>query len=192
MNFLAHLSLAERNRDSIIGNLMGDFRKYLSVEEIPDTVRQGIRNHQRVDKFTDSHEVVYALKETFSPRRRRYAGIILDVAFDHFLSVNWDRYNTEPREAFIKYSYSCLNSGLEYMPEKMQKTVCLMIREDWLGSYRQLSGIEIAINRLSRRIRFRNDLYGAVEEIQLNYKTLEQGFYDFFPALQRHVAYVNE
>jgi acyl carrier protein phosphodiesterase len=187
MNYLAHLHLADRDRYSITGNLMGDFRRHLNGVKLPVTVRGGIENHQRVDKFTDSHSIVCGLKELFSRRRRRYAGIILDLAFDHFLSVHWDRYSVEPREEFIEYCYSCLADSQELMPERMQKTVNFMIREDWLGSYKQLSGIDIALNRLSRRIRFENQLEGAVEEVKSNYKFIEEGFREFFPSLVYHI-----
>jgi acyl carrier protein phosphodiesterase len=186
MNYLAHLRLAHRDRYSIIGNLMGDFRRHLNGRVLPAAVLGGIANHQRVDKFTDSHPEVLGLKRCFSRKRRRYAGIILDMAFDHFLAVHWDNYSTEPREMFIDYSYSCLAGGKELMPARMQDTVNYMIREDWLGSYQDLSGIDIAINRLSRRIRFENQLEGAVKEIELNYDLIGSGFRIFFPSLMDH------
>lgn len=188
MNYLAHLRLAGRDRHSIIGNLMGDFRRYLNGAVLPSAVLAGIENHQRVDKFTDSHPEVRRLKRCFSRNRRRYAGIILDMAFDHFLAVHWDSYYSEPRETFINHCYSCLAGGKELMPVRMQNTVNYMILEDWLGSYRDLAGIDIALNRLSRRIRFENRLEGAVEEVADNYFFIAEGFHTFFPAL---IGYVN-
>ena len=183
MNYLAHLYLAQRDKHSIIGNLMGDFRRHLNGRALPEAIMLGIENHQRVDKFTDGHIAVRELKDCFTDKRRRFAGIILDLAFDHFLAVHWERYSTESREAFIGYCYSCLADGMDLMPERMQRTVNYMIREDWLGSYRDLSGIDVALNRLSRRIRFDNHLEGAVEEIESNYALIETGFRAFFPDL---------
>ena len=106
MNYLAHLRLADRDKYSIIGNLMGDFRRYLNGMTLPEAVMDGIDNHQRVDKFTDGHIEVLELKGCFSSKRRRFAGIILDLAFDHFLAVHWERYSAEPREDFIGYCYT--------------------------------------------------------------------------------------
>ena len=179
--------LAQRDQHSIIGNMMGDFRRHVNGMVLPQRVLCGIENHQRVDKFTDSHPEVRRLKGCFSRRRRRYAGIILDMAFDHFLALHWECFCTEPRETFIDYCYVCLTCGMELMPARMQQTVKYMIREDWLGSYKDLSGIDIALNRLSRRIRFENNLEGAVEEVAGNYASIEAGFQRFFPELVDYV-----
>ena len=187
MNYLAHLMLAQRDEHSIIGNMMGDFRRHVNGMVLPARILGGIENHQRVDKFTDGHPEVRRLKGCFSRKRRRYAGIILDMAFDHFLAVHWERYCAEPRESFIDYCYSCLASGMELMPARMQRTVMYMIREDWLGSYRDLSGIDTALNRLARRIRFENNLAGAVAEVAHNYNPIGEGFDRFFPDLIRHI-----
>ena len=187
MNYLAHLYLADRDKFSIIGNLMGDFRRHLKGRTLPEAVMVGIENHRRVDKFTDGHTEVLGLKGCFSRKRRRFAGIILDLAFDHFLAVHWERYSMEPREDFIGYCYSCLWDGMDLMPERMQRTVDYMIREDWLASYRDLSGIDVALNRLSRRIRFDNHLEGAAEEIESNYALIEAGFLAFFPELVKYI-----
>lgn len=188
MNYLAHLRLSRRDKHSIIGNLMGDFRRHLNGSLLPEAVTDGIENHQRVDKFTDGHIEVRELKKYFSRKRRRFAGIILDLAFDHFLAVHWERYSTEPRDEFIGYCYTCLADGMDLMPERMQRIVNYMIRENWLASYRDLSGIDIALNRLSRRIRFENYLQGAIEEVESNYSLIETGFLAFFPEL---IEYIN-
>ena len=58
-----------------------------------------------------------------------------------------------------------------------------MIREDWLGSYRDLTGVERALGRLSERVTGGDRLLGATEEIRLNYQSLETNFLIFFPDL---------
>ena len=60
-----------------------------------------------------------------------------------------------------------------------------MIRDDWLGSYRDLSGVEQALKRLSRRVTNGDCLAGAIDEIKLHYRELESNFLNFFPDLIR-------
>jgi len=187
MNYLAHLYLSQADAHSILGNIMGDFRKYLTESVLPENINAGMENHLRVDKFTDTHPVVIGLKDLFSPGRRRFAGIIIDIVFDHFLSRHWNCYRRESREDFISYSYDCLIDGWEYMPTRMQYAMHHMIHDDWLGSYIELAGISLTLDRMSRRIRFRNNLAGAITEIENNYPELEQGFLDFFPCLVNYV-----
>ena len=189
MNYLAHLSLSHRSTHALVGNLMGDFRKHIQATKLPEGVLQGIENHCRIDKFTDNHPEIRNLKNVFSNQRRRFAGIIMDVAFDHFLSCHWHEYYQEDRRIFIDYAYTCLRRGACLMPPRMQHAVHSMITEDWLGSYADLSGIAVSLNRMSQRIRFQNKLYGAVEEIQANYAVLDRGFLEFYPQL---IAYIND
>lgn len=194
MNYLAHLHLSPRKTHAIVGNLMGDFRKYLKSDpgNMPEDVLQGIENHCRVDAYTDSHPVIKKLKGVFSKQRRRFAGIILDVSFDHFLSRHWSLFNDENRTEFIQYVYGCLNQSKSVMPAKMQHAMHYMIEEDWLGSYAKLTGIETSLNRMSHRIRFKNNLYGAIEEVKDNYAELEQGFLEFYPQLHSKICQLEE
>lgn len=187
MNYLAHLQLSPRDPHSMAGNLMGDFRKYMGTGELPAGIRQGIINHCRVDKFTDTHDVVSDLRGVFSNHRRRYAGIIIDVTFDYFLSRYWDMFNSEKRTDFIRFAYERLDTCREFMPGRMSSAVQYMISEDWLGSYSELAGIESTLNRIARRIRFDNNLHGAIDEVRKNYVLLERGFLEFYPQLQQHM-----
>lgn len=187
MNYLAHLHLSVPSTQAIVGNLMGDFRKHITDTSLPGEVLLGIENHCRVDRFTDSHPVILELKYLFSSKRRRFAGIILDVAFDHFLSRHWQVFHEQDRLDYIGYVYQCLQRGRKLMPARMQHAVHYMITENWLGSYINLDGIDTCLNRMSLRIRFKNNLHGAVEEVRGNYADLEQGFLAFFPQLIEHV-----
>ena len=187
MNYLAHLHLSPCSTHAIVGNLMGDFRKHITDTDLPEDILLGIENHCRVDRFTDSHAVVGELKQVFSSKRRRFAGIILDVAFDHYLSRYWHEFHDQERRDYIRYAYDCLQRGRGFMPSRMQHTVHYMIAEDWLGSYIDLDGIDTCLNRISKRIRFENNLYGAVEEVESHYAELEAGFLEFFPHLTTYV-----
>ena len=85
MNYLAHLHLSQPNGESRFGNLLGDFMHGVQPHTYSRLVQAGLANHRLVDKFTDQHAQVIQAKQLFSARRRRFAGIIVDVSFDHFL-----------------------------------------------------------------------------------------------------------
>ena len=60
--------------------------------------------------------------------------------------------------------------------------------EDWLASYKTLTGIENTLARISWRLSRRRqrtyDLTPAIAELTNNYSTLEEDFQQFFPQLQ--------
>jgi acyl carrier protein phosphodiesterase len=193
MNYLAHIYLADGTEESILGNLMGDFVKGAIGNMYEPEIERGIRMHRKIDVFTDSHETVKASKKLMSPERRRFAGIIIDLAFDHFLSKNWPAYSDSDLDALIQKTYELLKRSTPMLPERMRRLLPRIIEEDWLGSYRTLGGASKAIDRISERLRRRfnrdNALRGAIEEVEANYPELESKFNSFFPQL---ISYVED
>lgn len=187
MNYLAHLRLSPSDAESMVGNLMGDFRKHLGETALPDRVNWGISNHLRVDKFTDTHPVILDLKCLFSKERRRFAGIVLDVAFDYFLTCHWQKFSDSDIDLFIDQAHDKIASLSDIMPTRMQYVMSYMIEDQWLRSYATLEGIGYALDRMSTRIRFENKMAGAIEEVENNYQELEEGFLLFFPSLLEHI-----
>ena len=101
MNHFAHLVLSQPTVESTVGNLLGDFARGLDQSTLSPAVLAGLKNHRAVDRFTDNHPKVNALKQCFSKKRRRFAGIALDVYFDHLLMRHWhqfDQRNRRPAE----------------------------------------------------------------------------------------------
>jgi len=102
MNYLAHLALIPtscRDREDAlrIGNLLGDFIKGTESSlrlQFPVDLVDGIKLHRAIDKFTDAHPSFLESKQLLAPERRRYAGIVLDIIYDHFLSIHWKTYQT--------------------------------------------------------------------------------------------------
>lgn len=150
-------------------------------------VQRGLANHRWVDKFTDNHAEVTGLKQNISPARRRFAGIIIDIAFDHFLIKNWESYSVQPLDTFCQSVYRDLSHCLPDMPAAMQQTVKSMTRHQWLTTYRNLEGVARALDNTAGRIRFTHNFYNSVVEIEANYTDMEAAFHRFFPQLRQAV-----
>ncbi|ALS97616.1 ACP phosphodiesterase [Lacimicrobium alkaliphilum] len=187
MNYLAHLFLARPNPPSRMGNLLGDFCKGVDLSCYPQPVLEGLENHRLVDRFTDSHPLVKRAKRRFSPERRRFAGIAMDVLFDHFLLRHWQNYSDLEPQRFFQLTYSHLDQALPDMPPRMQKVVASMLEHNWLLQYQTLDGVGYALDRIAGRIRFANRFWGSIEEIEAHYAEFEQCFEHFFPALIEHI-----
>ncbi|TBW49520.1 DUF479 domain-containing protein [Marinobacter halodurans] len=187
MNHLAHLFLAQPTTPSRVGNLLGDFARGVRTEALPAPVRQGLQNHWAVDAYTDRHPEVMASKALFSSRRRRFAGIALDVLYDHFLIRHWSRFATVDFDAFVTRAYADLEAGEHLMPASMATVVERMIRHDWFDAYRDLEQVGFALDRIAGRIRFANRFEGVIEEIWQHDSELEAHFLAFLPDLIAHV-----
>ena len=187
MNYLAHAVLAKPTQYSLVGNLLGDFCKGVDLEVLHPQVRAGLHNHRATDRYTDGHPIVKAAKAQFSPMRRRFAAVALDVLFDHFLIRHWQQFYSEPFTEYKAGLYFKLNGALPLMPVSMRETMQRVCHNDWFASYQQLPRLGQALDHIAARIRFANNFGGIINEITPRYAQLEHDFLQFYPQLQRHL-----
>ncbi|HSA77318.1 MAG TPA: ACP phosphodiesterase [Nitrospirota bacterium] len=181
MNYLAHMLCSDDTPASMLGNFLADFVKGHVEGRFPCEVVEGIRRHREADCFTDSHEVFGASRRLVSAPRRRYAGVIIDVVYDHFLTTSWDRYSSRGLDEFVGLVYENLGQSRVAMPHPVPLVIERMAREDWLRSYGTADGIDQTFRRISRRLTRENPLATAVEELERNYDLLRDHFHSFFP-----------
>jgi acyl carrier protein phosphodiesterase len=187
MNYLAHLFLAGPEPEALLGALMGDFVKGVLDQRYPAAVTRALALHRRIDTFTDAHPVTAASRARISPERRRFAGIIVDVSYDHFLARHWGEHAHEPLDAFTARVYALLEQHDALLPERLRLIAPRMAQADWLASYAQVESIHAALDRMSLRLKRENRLAGAGAELEANYAALEADFRAFFPDLVRFV-----
>jgi acyl carrier protein phosphodiesterase len=191
MNYLAHLYFAGESSESRIGNLLGDFCRGVDIKSLSPAVLQGLQQHRAIDAFTDNSPEVLAAKQYFAAHRRRFAGIAIDMLFDHLLIRHWSKFHLQPFELYKNQLYQKLTSDLPLMPASMQPTVSAIIRQDWFLSYAKLPHLAQALDQVAKRIRFRNQFAGAGDDISAHYAELEQLFLAFFPRLLQQFGQPN-
>ena len=183
MNYLAHLHLGGERPGQLLGSLYGDFVKGPLHNRWPADIEAGIRLHRQIDAFTDSHPIVLQAKQRFPQERRRYAGILVDLFFDHCLAAHWHQYANEPLQDFTARVCRLLLDEAE-LPGKLALIAPRMAAHDWLGSYREFAVMEQVVAGMSRRLSRPEGLIGGVEELELLYTPLLQDFRAFYPQLQ--------
>ena len=176
-----------------IGNLLPDLRPRPRPRLEPAThpeIVQGIRNHRRVDAFTDTHPLFARSKQRVFHRHGRFSGIVVDMLYDHFLARDWQRYHPLPLTDFASDIYADLNAHHHLMPDAMASVIHLMAEEDWLSGYARPIELRHTLRRMSHRFtrRFQRpvDLEPAVEFI--DDPGLADDFHAFFPQLIRYVG----
>ena len=183
MNHLAHALLAAEAPLLLAGNLAGDFVKGRLDRLPPTPLMAGIRMHRGIDAYTDRHPVFRRSRGRVGPRR--VSGVIVDVAYDHFLARPFDRHSDLPLEAFAGRAYGVLLEHRALLPPRLRGLLPRMVAEDWLVSYRWLEGVERTFARLSRRVAA---LATGTDQIRARYGPLEADFLEFYPELARFAA----
>jgi acyl carrier protein phosphodiesterase len=180
MNYLAHLYLSPSGDECRLGNLLGDFVKHKGEFIAYDKIYQGICFHQKIDQFMDSHPIILKSRQRISKKNRRYAGIIIDVFYDHFLAKNWGSYSHISLENFVENIYIILEKYSLILPKRLLDIKSSMIRENWLLSYREQTGIANTLKRIANRLRVFYAIDEAMAELKTNYQELEMDFNLFF------------
>ena len=183
MNYLAHLHLGGQLPAQLLGSLYGDFVKGRLQGQFSPPIESAIQLHRSIDRFTDSHPLVGEALSRFSLTRRRYAGIVLDVFFDHCLARDWALYADQPLEQFTAQVYRVLAAEPE-LPGRLAQIVPSMAADDWLGSYREFAVMEPVLRGISRRLTQPGALEHAMQELRVLYEPLSRDFSEFYPLLQ--------
>lgn len=187
MNFLAHLYLSGEFDDGMVGNLMADFVTG-KADGFPPAVREGIRLHREIDAYTDAHPVVRAAKQRLHPTYRHYSAVIMDVFYDHFLAVNWLRYDTRPLGVFAAHAYELLDQRQHLLPASMLPMLAAMQKQNWLVHYATVAGIDRALTGMAQRTKFVSYMENATDDLEKDYGFYQDNFERFFPDLVRHVG----
>ena len=188
MNFLAHLCLADGDPDLMLGGLLGDFiRGRRALAAFPDPVRQGIVLHRYIDRRTDHSPVVKALRSRFPREFRRYAGIIIDLAFDHELASNWWRYMPGSLERFDLEVRDLLHKNTVLIPEDLHNFMRYADRHGLFTAYRDEDVTLYALAGLGKRLKRANPLHRVTEIWPELAPEFRHSFRQFFPQIQSDV-----
>ena len=186
MNFLAHIYLSGNSDLIKIGNFMADGIRGKQFEHFPQDVQKGIVLHRSIDTYTDSHDVFRQSTKRLHERYHHYAGVIVDIIYDHFLAKNWTKYSDEKLEDFINRFYSSLHENYDILTEKTQGMMPYMIENNWLLSYQTVGGIHKILTQMDRRSKNLSKMQYASEELVEFYSEFEQEFTLFFEDIKQH------
>lgn len=189
MNYLAHLVLAGDDPADRLGGLAGDFVKGVLPGSLPADLAAGVRLHRAIDQYADAHPAFRQSRERVSSLRRRYAGVMVDMFYDHFLAVHWARYRDEPLRVYTRSVYGLVAERAGELPASFGDVAPHMAAQDWLASYRDPRAIATALDRMSQhRLRRANPLAGGGLELLGDYAGFEADFLVFFPDAQAFTA----
>lgn len=184
MNYLAHLYLSEPNEDAWLGSLLGDFVKGPLDDRYGADITRAIALHRKIDSYTDAHPLVLASKARISTARRRYAGIMVDMFYDHFLAKYWREFHPEPLDQFSAAIYAMLGRQHAMLPPRLQFVAPRMAQSDWLASYADVASIHVALDRMGQRFKRENRLLDSADELVEHYGAFEADFRAFLPQVR--------
>ena len=185
MNFLAHAHLSGDDKKILVGNFIGDFIKgRQALNRFEKEIIRGVELHRAIDEFTDNHPVVHQSKERLRAAYRHYAGVIVDIFYDHYLAVHWSEYHHQTLETFATNTYSTIESFSPALPAPFNDMLPYMIRGNWLVSYRDITGVHRALSGMAQRSPYNSKMERASTDLRNHYDDFGLEFQKFFPQLK--------
>ena len=183
MNFLAHIYLSGEDDFVKIGNFMADSIRGSQYLDYPNSLQKGILLHRHIDSFTDAHPIYRKSKHRLHEKYGHYSGVIMDIAYDHFLAKNWSKYSNEKLEDYAADFYQLIQDNYEILTERTKGMLPYMIGRNWLVSYATIAGLEMILFQMDYRTKHRAHMQEAIVEIQDFYSEFESEFFQFFEEL---------
>jgi acyl carrier protein phosphodiesterase len=176
LNFLAHALLAGDDPALIVGGVAGDWIKGPLPAALPADLARGVALHRAIDSHAESHPAFCRSRARISASRRRYAGVLVDIYYDHLLAREWAAHHALPLQVFSAGVYRMIEARMADLPADAHRVMRLMAEQDWFSSYATLDGIADVLARMSRRIRQPNPLLGGEQELIADAEGFEEDF----------------
>jgi acyl carrier protein phosphodiesterase len=186
MNHLAHALLSGDDTDRILGGMLGDFVHGRIPAELRPGVQAGLRLHRAIDVFTDDHPVVVALRAQFQAPYRRFAGIIIDVWFDHLLARDFASWSAVSLAVFSERLNTLLELHAAELPDALRRFAAYMRAHDLPRAYAERTVLARVFAGMSARFSRANPLASALQETARIEDALASAFSAFFPELLRY------
>lgn len=184
MNFLAHIYLSEDQELVKIGNFMADGIRGKHFEIYPLEIQKGIVLHRFIDTYTDAHPVFRKSTKRLHEKYHHYAGVIVDVFYDHFLAKNWTTYSDESLVDFTNRFYRSLQDNYDFLSDRTKGIMPYMIEHNWLVSYQTIEGIHRILTQMDGRTSNESRMRFASNELKEYYTEFELEFTAFFEELR--------
>lgn len=185
MNFLAHVFLSGDDFPLALGNLIADKIKGNELKIYPPSVQRGIFLHREIDHFTDTHPLFKACVTELFPTYRHYSRVIVDMYFDHFLAVLWNRFHPLKLSEFSTQFYTKLDTTDIEFSEKTERFIDALITYNWFEQYQTIQGLHSILLQMDKRTRFDSNLANSTTELVEKYSYFQNNFLDFMQDLIR-------
>jgi acyl carrier protein phosphodiesterase len=188
MNFLAHAVLAGDDPALIVGGVVGDWIKGPLPGALPPDLARGVALHRAIDSHAETHPAFQRSRNRVAADRRRYAGVLVDIFYDHLLARDWAQLRPMALDHYCAGVYRHITARLADLPAQARPAMTLMASEDWLRSYAELAGIADVLQRMARRARQPNPLAGGEQAFSADAAGFAEDFAEWYEDAQGFAA----
>jgi len=188
MNFLAPFYFSGDFPLLSIGNYLGYFISARERSTLPTAAIKGVNLHYEIDKFTDNHPSFRKTVARLRPEFGKYAPVVADIYYDHFLASQWDEHHEEGLQNFANDRYQLIESNDDLLNRRAKQFHYYMKSRNILFNYQHPEQLHQVFLGISHRARFDSGMEKAVEHLRDHYHDYSRDFIAFFPDIKDHIG----
>jgi acyl carrier protein phosphodiesterase len=188
MNFLAHLYLSGENEEIKFGNFIGDWVKGNKYESYSENIKIGILMHRRIDSYTDKHSTVHKSIFRLRPAYGKFAGVVVDILYDHFLAKYWKNYSEVELEDYVKNFHCYVIKNFKKLPAGALRFAFPFIQKKRLICYADLICFEEVLEKMAVYTSMPDKTKTAMEIINKDYELFNSEFNQFFTDIRNYIG----
>ncbi|MBX9851483.1 MAG: ACP phosphodiesterase [Cytophagaceae bacterium] len=185
LNFYTSKSFSEK---TIIGNFIGERVKPSQYYNYPSEIISGIYFNKGVNNFIQNSVYYNKSKERLDPRYGKYSSKIIDIVYDHFLALNWKKYNSCDLNYFIKEKNMLVIENYSVIPYKLKKLFPQLIMSECLNNLATVSGLHNFMKWVTTKDTFRSSSHFCLMDLTQNYSEFNKDFELFMEELEAYVS----
>ena len=184
VNYLAHLLLSNNEPGVRIGNFAGDLFKGRQWEEAPVDIGRGILLHRFIDTHADEHPVNAELRRVLPPYFGKWAGVALDMYYDHILAGGWAEHSDLTLVEFLEDCDADFEARKGDTPARAYNRWRVIYGHRFMHHYADPEGIARVFDGMKGRIPHDTGFEASRKVLGRERDVIARGFHSYFPQLK--------
>lgn len=192
VNYFAHIFLSGYNERLMFGNFIGDIIDVRNIERLDLEVQSGIELHRFIDAYTDAHSATQNSIVLFKEKHGPYSGVITDIAYDYFLSHNFELYSEKEFNEYSAWVYHSIERLYNQYQSILPQFIPKMVRNKWLNVYSNYHDLNRVYHTMKKRVSKPQYFENVIPTIQEHQSQMENNFHLLFQDLINEISLRNE
>jgi acyl carrier protein phosphodiesterase len=123
----------------------------------------------------------------FKPCYQRYASVVIDVVYDHYLASMWENYSNTSLSSFVDNVHTYLLRHYFSLPARVKGFLPFLIKSRRLENYQHLWGIEKSLSIMANYSSLPDKSGCAIKIMNEQYDDLKLEFVSYFEDIRQMV-----
>ena len=177
-----HINLVPANTLLMLGCMFKDASR-VNLKLLDPKLLEGIELNEKIAEFIQQHPAYERSKKRLNYRFVKHADKILFIFYDHFLTANWEKYNTQSLRDFAEETYAYMINNTAILPYSIKKNLKCLLAANWIVNMSTIRGLHEYMQLITMKDTFQSILEYSLEDLTNQYNDFKADFEELMPDL---------